>query len=1810
MPISPSRHMPDATTLTSAHSIASLLTSYKTVCLLLSISALMLPWRTLYCQADISPDTGVHEASTYVGDSESISPISGNVNIRIPLISLPQRGGKILNIGATYNSNIWGYDQANGYWYAAGSSQNVSGAPAGPVYFAELNDGMTGWNLDLGLPRIYWTTYDFPGGSCYVGNVLVLMPDGSQHQFNNMNYDCTDGGPNPKTALDLEGFYSLTLNDSAGVQTLQDADGNVYTLHQSLATPGSWTPPGNYTTTLLPNNTLLFDTFTDPNGNQISKGSFPSNLIDTMGRAITVGIPLSSKDGNYWITLTAGSDAGANNTFLLYFSPLAVTPSIPNGSGHNGTATVSVLTKILLPNNTSYSMSYDAWGELTKIEYPTGGYTSYDYQTYSLYDVPFGRYAVAKHNCSSSAGSCSGPALQTTSLAYTWGANDAEPITTQNWVGRTFQSVVTYPDLHTESIAIANNSASTNEVKTITVKDNTGKVWRTITQQLPYSPDVSALLCLVEGYTECYVPLLYEGLYYIPGTNGLVDGFPISETTTLDNGQQSTIQYSYVQILETLGYPPTTYTQLVATRNIGSMTENDFTGHPVRLTNIAYYQSYWTSAVSMFHLPYSVEVFNNTLTSGTNANWSLLAETTLGYDESTLTNPGASVQHGASYGATYRTRGNVTSKAMYQVPGSTYVKESITYDIYGNPITETDYNGNPTSYSYADEFAGSNALCMPSPGTPTFGYLTQVKNALNQPINLSYYPCTGKVASIQDPNDQASGRAGVQYKYDFMGNGQAVNLPDGGSTSINYNNYSIPLTVTATTVASPDPSVVTSYVYDGYGRVTQAQLAWPNQTTLYRDITYDWTGRQSTTSTPYLTSADQTYGLTTYTYDALGRLTRLTNPDSTALTASYVGTSVAAYDEGLSVNGVSKALGRISQFDALGRIISICELATASQQGVGAANVTPNTNCDSNIPGKGFVTTYTYDGLDNLTSVVQGGTNRYMYYNALSQLVGVYDPEKGAAMTGSMPCGSIPALANTAWCYDANGNIASKTSIAPNPQPSNGGISYLYTATYSYDKLNRLTSVSYADANPNNYAHPTPTRQFIYDSPISGWGLTSQHNTIGRLSAAYELNNSSAVIAGTALGYDPTGRVNVLAECTIDDCGSHWYYEMLYSYDLDGMRTQDNLLAGPSETGFEINKSYNSIGRLSSASSTLTGATYPATIASNMQYSPLGRLGALTFGNGAQMNRYFDKRGNIDCEVDATTSSTLYSYVISSADPGCPQTTSVSGYSPNGSIVAVNDSVNGFWKYGYDEFNRINSASATSGPWSGQHGSWLYDRFGNQWNQTIGSMVKAAIFTGNGSGNNNTIDGSTYDLAGNLLTDGLNSFSYDDDGNIVGVLLGSGSSISYTYNGFGRPVRRQLGTVISEYIYDVEGNRIGDSAPGGSINDVEVFGDGEHLATYDFVSQGLYFIHSDWLGTERVRSRYDGINYEACSSLPYGDEMTCTFGQGLNGATDPSTMHFTGMPRDPDSQLDVFSSRSYSSLERRWLHPDLPFADQDLMDPQTWNLYSYANNNPINGIDTNGLDVYLIGGTHYKASEWAPGSVIWNQMQSLFPGQEIHVIPWSGGLSRVARSELASSIVQVLKNLPPGPNEFVLHSHAGNAMDMALSTLRGEEPHVHVMITLGQPMRPDYKGVFTNIDYVFNIYAGNDLVQKLGGIIPFFGGRINPATPYNLKVTPRGNFLTEHGMLHNDKATVGDWAQKIANILGIAGQGNVQSSMQDDSSPSSASDADGDGQYGGFGAPDPTIGVVPYGGEIGDGGFGDPGSGSDSGDSGDDGGDE
>ncbi|KAA6461894.1 hypothetical protein DYQ86_09610 [Acidobacteria bacterium AB60] len=793
---------------------------------------------------------------------------------------------------------------------------------------------------------------------------------------------------------------------------------------------------------------------------------------------------------------------------------------------------------------------------------------------------------------------------------------------------------------------------------------------------------------------------------------------------------------------------------------------------------------------------------------------------------------------------------------------------------------------------------------------------------------MTYDGNLGVLTTAKDPNQKTT-----SYSYDTWGRITSVHYPNkcpnssvSGETDYVYGD-TVPSTIATTSamcgVNSGASSAKVQTTVDGFSRAVRKALLTDPSGIVYVDTSYDSIGHVATVSNPYRSTADATYGSTSYSYDALGRITRITHPDNTNVSYYFYGAAVQLSDEG---NG-TRTTSRILQQDALGRLTSVCEVTSAQVQGGSSGDTTP-AGCGQDISTTGFLTSYSYDPLSNLLAVTQGSlTRRSFQYDSLSRLTSAYNPEAGT----------------TTYTYDGNNNVLTRTRPAPN-QPSGG--SSVAVATYAYDQLNRPRSIVYTDS----YNSPSPGSYFDYDSANNAVFTTGGSlNPIGRLVDGYVKDSSGNYLAGAAFSYNEVGSPTSFAQCTQDDCSAGWNYTLSYAYDITGPVSSRQIASG-SSNDYTLAYTYNGAGQLTTLASSWNDATHPGTLFSNGTYGPLGRLATDSLGSGEIESFAYDQRGRLGCLSSSKNGSALYSLSLSNANGQC-SSFSGTGYAGNDDVLVAKDSINGNWTYTYDDFNRLISANASSGPFSGTPMAWTYDRFGNRWSQTSGSTGQSLSYTQG----NNRMNAFNYDAAGNLTSDGTNSYIYDDENRIIKVNLGSGGTITYSYDAAGNRIRSNVGSTVEEYIYDIDGNQAGVMQPNGAMKRMEIFADGRHVGTYDIASNATYFSHRDWLGSERMRTTSAGTTFETCVNLPFGD------GQQCSGGADISPMHFTSQLRDANANLDFFGARYGTSTLGRWLTPDWsnivsPIPYGDLANPQALNLYSFTGNNPISSIDPDGHD--------------------------------------------------------------------------------------------------------------------------------------------------------------------------------------------------------------------------------------------------------------
>jgi len=211
----------------------------------------------------------------------------------------------------------------------------------------------------------------------------------------------------------------------------------------------------------------------------------------------------------------------------------------------------------------------------------------------------------------------------------------------------------------------------------------------------------------------------------------------------------------------------------------------------------------------------------------------------------------------------------------------------------------------------------------------------------------------------------------------------------------------------------------------------------------------------------------------------------------------------------------------------------------------------------------------------------------------------------------------------------------------------------------------------------------------------------------------------------------------------------------------------------------------------------------------------------------------------------------------------------------------------------------------------------------------------------------NQLVGDCYDLAGNLL--GLSAppcpsptYSYNAENQMT---LTAG--VTYTYDGDGKRVKKSSGTL---YWHGAGSDPLDETDLAGSTANAAfkeyIFFDGKRIARRDYQNNVNYYF-ADHLGTARVVTNAGGAILDDSDFYPFGGERVILSSSG-------NSYKFTGKERDSESGLDNFGARYYANTKGRFMSPDEVFADQHTANPQSWNLYSYARNNPLGLVDPTG----------------------------------------------------------------------------------------------------------------------------------------------------------------------------------------------------------------------------------------------------------------
>lgn len=815
---------------------------------------------------------------------------------------------------------------------------------------------------------------------------------------------------------------------------------------------------------------------------------------------------------------------------------------------------------------------------------------------------------------------------------------------------------------------------------------------------------------------------------------------------------------------------------------------------------------------------------------------------------------------------------NATTGAFKYTPNSGYNGT--------DPFTFQASNAGGPSNTATEQVTVTGSAALPPSGT-----------SVDHISSATYDFNTGLVVSTTDQNGNVS-----QFDFDIMNRPISTSLPDGGSSTISYPNSN---TVTTQSAIDATRSRTATSSIDGLGRGITLQKA-SSQGTVTVATTYS--GLVTSTTNPYFSTADVTYGTTQATHDALGRTVRVTEQDGSAITTSYDQT-VAGVNGLCTLSTDESVKSRETCVDGLGRPVAVFE----------------------DPAGLNLETDYSYStdtGHNNnqvVTVTQKGGSSdvtqyrvRTSTYDSLGRLLSAFNPETGTI----------------SYTYDNVGNMATKTD------------SRNIVATTHYDALNRVTSVTYSDS--------TPSICHVYDVSENPDAF---HNTVGRLSAtSYGCGNSYEF-----LGYDAAGRTTASEQCLSSAGQPTNCVTVSQSYDLAGDPAQ---IVYPN--GLTVDNQYDVTGWLTSvANDAASGGVY----GNGALYAANGSLTSLSTPNFFYAYTYNLKFEPTQISVGSTNVSLMtkdYSYATGSDNGNVLGVTDQNDATR--SVAYAYDTLNRLTCAQAG----VTAVASNCGPSSGTWGeSFSYDGWGNltakRSTNGVGENYSAQIANNNRIAQY-TNAGSTftpmYDPAGNVTNDGISTYGVDGWNRLASVTNANGT-VTMIYDGAGRRIQKSSG---NRYVYGPEGV-LAELDPSGKWTDYVFFG-GKRLASVQNSTVNYYL--SDALGSTDELVSADGKTVlDDQDYFPYGGivpgvgKSTSANHYKFTGKERDaeSGLDYFGA-RYYSNALGRWISADWSAAPAA-----IPYANAEV--PQSFNLYRYAGNNPatltdpdghlVDGIDVNDI---------------------------------------------------------------------------------------------------------------------------------------------------------------------------------------------------------------------------------------------------------------
>lgn len=1404
----------------------------------------------------------------------------------------------------------------------------------------------------------------------YIRRISIHLPSGETHELRAddtpVMYDRSSTCP-PANGFNCDyNSYWLQHNwdrtfyavDGSNIKYIEDSNTGTYRL---LMPDGSYYDFEGSISSVYGTTARKASKFTDRNGNYTSYDTQSGAWTDTLGRTLTSPIgseaPTSPTTQTYsmpgmtgtykftWKLLKGSSSSYSDSGLTDPTQPLRYRGNairqISNGnwewrdtgtylfrsvfgsfvqSGNNLFNPI-VLTEIELPTGQKYKFSYDVYGQIERIYYPTGGEEHFTYSFVSP--------------LTSSVGETIASNLGVTDRKVYETANDPTPYEwtySAGYVDGGYVATVKNPDGTKAQRFLYQGSVSGDELGTYGYDNGlAGMAY----EERAFDKTGTLLSRQLRNWTK--------KAFQLQSGDATADWHPRvtqEESITYDtsgNGVSSTVKYEYEGDLDLRETPvlvnKTTQYGFVPVSGGQSFVQSPLpcdpgdpeclpdptptptplptpSASPVKIVETTYLISDPNYATVKGYYTAQNMVGLITASQVKDGSGNVVSRSETVYDDVTnypLITPSSTPVHWTGPSNGYRGNPN-TSRVWDSTKGdvtnsSAYIATHAQFDNFGNQIKAWDASGNPTEtdystpngepdYKFAFPTKVTTPIPDPNPSSNPDGLAHGSQTAFV--TRATFDPVTGLPLTTKDAN-------GIETKITYdpatlrpLNTKTYFNNVQVGSTAeTEYNDVTNNYWVKSRTQIDAD-HWAESYTYlDGLGRAFKTEKV-DSQGNIFVRKEFDAEGRVKRVTNPY--RSGETEQWTTNVYDDASRVREVDLPDGAKILTDY----------GVSVSGVIGITKQITDeagkkrkgiSDALGNMVRVIEDPT----------------------GQNLSTDYVFDTLGNLRKTIQGEQSRYFYHDSLGRLLYARQPEQDA---NTAFIATDPITGNSAWSvkyeYDDRSNITSTTDARN------------ISVEATYDKLGRIIYRNYSDSTPDVY--------FYYDGhyvalindgdvPQTATGSV-KGKTTGVKSTVSRTNYTS---------FDDLGHLLAHQQTTDGQT-----YSTSYTYNLSGALVDETY-----PSGRVVKNTLDADGGLSQIQSRKNSSNGFWQYAGSFSRDSAGNITKMQLGNGHWENYLYNTRQQITQIGLGTTDSTQellrleYGYGTVAENNG----------SLRSQKISFNGLANPFEQtYTYDDLNRLQVAEEKVSGSTTWKQTFTIDRYGNRRfdeanTTTLGGCQTAVCNpTISTATNRLTSTGYQFDANGSLTTNAVGErFNYDAENHQKEFFAAGNNSTSpdasYFYDGDGRRVKKVSSTETTVFVYDASSQLIAE------------------YSTAQATTPQVSYLTQDHLGSPRVITNENGAVTSRKDYGAFGDESFSTQrtnGLGYAGSSEPR-QGYTGYEKDKESGLDFAQARYYNSTHGRYTSVDPLTASASIRNPQTFNRYSYVLNSPYKFSDPLGL---------------------------------------------------------------------------------------------------------------------------------------------------------------------------------------------------------------------------------------------------------------